>query len=171
MSNEFKHFAICDTCGVETLCMEIGDNEHICGGCHFAPQQKAEREAELQNYAEAQATITRLEARIAELERGQSQPYAFEHEWASCVTTEGPKDFRVCVDREMPPLWAIESGQAKNLKALYTVQPVPGIVVLPAKVDEEYFAKQGYPRDLWADLVEVHNGVIDATAVLNEPKA
>jgi hypothetical protein len=171
VNTEFKHFAICDTCAVETYCLEIGDNEHICGGCHSAPQQRAEREAELQKYAEAQATIVKLEARIAELERGQAKPYAYEHEWASWISTKGPKDFKVCIERDMPPHWAIASGQAKNIKALYTVQPAPGAVALPGKVDEEFFAKQGYSKDLWADLVEIHNGVIDATAALNEVKA
>lgn len=170
MTNEFKHFAICDTCAVETYCLEIGDNEHICGGCHSAPQQRAEREAELQKYAEAQATIVKLEARIAELERGQVQPYAYEHEWASWISTEGPKDFKVCIERERPPQWAVDSGQAKNLKPLYTVKPAPVAVALPAKVDEEFFAKQGYDKDWWSELVSIHNGVIDATAALNEVK-
>lgn len=171
MTNDFKHFAICDTCAVETYCLEIGDNEHICGGCHSAPQQRAEREAELQKYAEAQATIAKLEARIAELERARVEPYAYEHEWASWISTEGPKDFKVCIERERPPQWAVDSGQARNLKPLYTRQPGPASIVLPAKVDEEFFAKQGFSKDWWAELVSIHNGVIDATAALNEVKA
>lgn len=171
MTRKFEHFAICDTCAVETLCMETGDNEHICGGCHFAPQQRADRETELGKYAEAQATIVKLEARIAELERGQRVPYAYEHEWASWISTEGPKDFKVCIERERPAQWAIDSGQAKNLKALYTGQPLTGAVVLPAKVDEAFFAKQGYDKDWLAELVSIHNGLIDATAALNEAKA
>ncbi|MNR56241.1 hypothetical protein D3C85_1767780 [compost metagenome] len=51
------------------------------------------------------------------------------------------------------------------------MQPVPGAVALPGKVDEEFFAKQGYDKNWWAELVEIHNGVIDATAALNEVKA
>lgn len=43
---EFKKFAICDTCGVETLCREDGEDDQ-CGGCYWAPINHAKHQAEL----------------------------------------------------------------------------------------------------------------------------
>ena len=58
-------------------------------------------------------------------------PYAWAYEWAGWISTEGPKDFKACIDREAPPQWAIESGQARNVIKLYTEQSAPIAVVLP----------------------------------------
>lgn len=35
-------FATCDTCGVQTLCKHLGEDEHICGSCESAPARAAE---------------------------------------------------------------------------------------------------------------------------------
>ncbi|QHJ80441.1 MAG: hypothetical protein [Caudoviricetes sp.] len=35
------------------------------------------------------------------------------------VTCEGPQDFKRIIDREAPPEWAIEEGQARNIIPLY----------------------------------------------------
>ena len=43
---EFKKFAACDTCGASTMCREIGDEDQ-CGGCYWAPINKAVHEAQL----------------------------------------------------------------------------------------------------------------------------
>jgi len=43
---EFKKFAICDTCGVETLCREDGDDDQ-CGACYWAPINHAKHQSEL----------------------------------------------------------------------------------------------------------------------------
>ncbi|HDX8968367.1 TPA: hypothetical protein RQO16_005462 [Klebsiella oxytoca] len=55
-----------------------------------------------------------------------SEPVAWDHEWESCITCEGPQDFKRIIDREAPPEWAIEEGQARNIIPLYRhAQPSP----------------------------------------------
>lgn len=46
-------------------------------------------------------------------------PVAWDYEWASCITCEGPQDFRRIIEREAPPEWAIDEGQARNITPLY----------------------------------------------------
>ena len=43
---EFNKFAICDTCGSETLCREDGEDDQ-CGGCYWAPINHAKHQSEL----------------------------------------------------------------------------------------------------------------------------
>lgn len=51
----------------------------------------------------------------------ERKPYAYAHEWAGWISTEGPKDFKAVIEREAPPQWAVESGQARNVILLYEV--------------------------------------------------
>ncbi|GKM82399.1 MULTISPECIES: DUF551 domain-containing protein [Klebsiella pneumoniae complex] len=55
-----------------------------------------------------------------------SEPVAWDYEWASYITCEGPQDFKRIIEREAPPEWAIEEGQARNIIPLYRhAQPAP----------------------------------------------
>lgn len=60
---EFKKFATCDTCGVETLCREDGEDDQ-CGGCYWAPINHAKHQSELSALREelAEYHISGLEA-------------------------------------------------------------------------------------------------------------
>jgi len=54
-----------------------------------------------------------------------SKPVAWDYEWASCITCEGPQNFNRVIEREAPPEWAVEEGQARNIIPLYRhAQPV-----------------------------------------------
>ncbi|AMH00908.1 hypothetical protein AL485_18015 [Serratia liquefaciens] len=55
----------------------------------------------------------------------EAQPVAWSYEWASYITCEGPQDFKPVIDREAPPQWAIDEGQARNVSPLYTAPPAP----------------------------------------------
>lgn len=46
-------------------------------------------------------------------------PVAWDYEWASCITCEGSQDFKRIIEREAPPEWAIEEGQARKIIPLY----------------------------------------------------
>ncbi|MBZ7340919.1 DUF551 domain-containing protein [Klebsiella grimontii] len=48
-----------------------------------------------------------------------SEPVAWDYEWASCITCEGPQNFNRVIEREAPPEWAVEEGQARNIIPLY----------------------------------------------------
>ena len=55
-----------------------------------------------------------------------SEPVAWDYEWASCITCEGPQNFNRVIEREAPPEWAINEGQARNIIPLYRhAQPAP----------------------------------------------
>lgn len=54
------------------------------------------------------------------------KPYAYAYEWASWISTEGPRDFHACIEREAPPQWAIDEGQARNVVPLYDRLPIQG---------------------------------------------
>lgn len=66
-------------------------------------------------------------ARIA-LAAMDSEPVAWDYEWASYITCEGPQDFKRIIEREAPPAWAIEEGQARNIIPLYR-HAQPALVV------------------------------------------
>lgn len=53
------------------------------------------------------------------------EPVAWDYEWASCITCEGPQDFKRIIEREAPPEWAIEEGQARNIIPLFNAPPAP----------------------------------------------
>ena len=64
-----------------------------------------------------------------------SEPVAWDYEWASHIACEGPQNFKRIIEREAPPEWAIEEGQARNIIPLYRhAQPAP---VLPDEVTAE----------------------------------
>lgn len=44
----------------------------------------------------------------------EAQPVAWSYEWASCITCEGPQNFQPVIEREAPPQWAIDEGQARR---------------------------------------------------------
>lgn len=63
-------------------------------------------------------------ARIA-LASLEADVVAWDHEWASCITCDGPQNFERIIEHEAPPEWAIKSGRARNLIPLYTAPPAP----------------------------------------------
>ncbi|EPH9677934.1 DUF551 domain-containing protein [Klebsiella pneumoniae] len=87
----------------------------------------------LGNGPEPSASEERELARMA-LAAMDGEPVAWDYEWASCITCEGPQDFKRIIEREAPPEWAIEEGQARNIVPLYRhAQPVP---VVPDELKE-----------------------------------
>ncbi|ENA6190821.1 hypothetical protein ABGB79_004141 [Salmonella enterica subsp. enterica] len=65
-----------------------------------------------------------------------AEPVAWDYEWASCITCEGPQNFRRIIEPEAPPEWAIDEGQARNITPLYRhAKPVP--VVPEEKRDDD----------------------------------
>lgn len=58
-------------------------------------------------------------------EQAAKNPVAWDYEWASYITCEGPQDFNRIIEREAPPNWAIDEGQAKNIIPLYAAPVLP----------------------------------------------
>lgn len=56
--------------------------------------------------------------RIEELDK--CEPFAWSYEWASCITTDGPQNFKAVIEREAPPQWAVDDGRARKVVPLYT---------------------------------------------------
>ncbi len=66
-----------------------------------------------------------------------SEPVAWDYEWASCITCEGPQDFKRVIEREAPPEWAVAEGQARNIIPLYRhAQPAP---VVPEDIPDSVY--------------------------------
>ncbi|MDG4538148.1 hypothetical protein [Klebsiella aerogenes] len=66
-----------------------------------------------------------------------SDPVAWDYEWASCITCEGPQDFKRVIEREAPPVWAVAEGQARNIIPLYRhAQPAP---VVPEDIPDSVY--------------------------------
>ena len=92
-------------------------------------------------------------ARIA-LASLEADVVAWEHEWASCITCDGPQNFERIIEHEAPPEWATKSGQARNLIPLYTAPPAP--VSIPDEMTTKQASRsycgevRGY-RDGWND--------------------
>lgn len=57
----------------------------------------------------------------------EAQPVAWSYEWASCITCEGPQNFKPVIEREAPSQWAIDEGLARNVIPLYTAPPAPAV--------------------------------------------
>lgn len=53
-----------------------------------------------------------------------SKPVAWDYEWASCTTCEGPQNFKRVIEREAPPEWAVHEGQARNIIPLYRLPEI-----------------------------------------------
>lgn len=65
---------------------------------------------------------------LQERRKADSEPVAWDYEWASCITCEGPQNFNRVIEREAPPEWAVEEGQARNIIPLYRhAQPAKGL--------------------------------------------
>ncbi|WP_413476010.1 hypothetical protein, partial [Hafnia paralvei] len=58
-------------------------------------------------------------------EQAAKNPVAWDYEWASYITCEGPQDFNRIIEREAPPDWAIDEGQARNIIPLYAAPVLP----------------------------------------------
>lgn len=70
--------------------------------------------------------IKQLKADLEERSKtDKAEPVAWDYEWASYITCEGPQDFKRVIEREAPPKWAIEEGQARNIIPLYIAPPTP----------------------------------------------
>ncbi|MEA1064702.1 hypothetical protein [Erwinia sp. HR93] len=100
-----------------------------------------------ENFPDAHKTPATVDlARIA-LAAMQQEPVAWDYEWASCITCEGPQDFRRIIEREAPPEWAIDEGQARNITPLYRhAQPAP--VVPPERPAD---SSNGDDVEAWFD--------------------
>lgn len=70
-----------------------------------------------------------------------AEPVAWDYEWASCITCEGPQNFKRVIEREAPPEWAVDDGQAKNITLLYAAPPAPvvpnGWIAVPIEPTED----------------------------------
>ena len=59
------------------------------------------------------------------------EPVAWDYEWASYVTCEGPQGFKRVIEREAPPEWAIDEGRVRDIIPLYaTPQPAPELLAI-----------------------------------------
>ena len=76
---------------------------------------------------------------LREVRREKGEPVAWDYEWASCITCEGPQDFKRIIEHEAPPEWAVEEGQARNIIPLYTVPPAP---VVPDELTREEYKRR-----------------------------
>ena len=90
-----------------------------------------------------------------------SEPVAWDYEWASCITCEGPQNFNRVIEREAPPEWSIEEGQAKNIIQLYRhAQPAPvvpdDLLSMAASAIEDLLEhtdpNTSYYSGVWADV-------------------
>lgn len=69
------------------------------------------------------------------LREAGKEPVAWDYEWASCITCDGPQNFKRVIEREAPPEWAIDESQARNIIPLYAAPPlVDGTIEMLAKV-------------------------------------
>ncbi|HGN9444711.1 TPA: DUF551 domain-containing protein [Raoultella ornithinolytica] len=66
-------------------------------------------------------------------------PVAWDYEWASCITCEGPQNFNRVIEREAPPEWAVDEGQARNIIPLYRHAQPAQVVPEKATVGEMPF--------------------------------
>ena len=89
----------------------------------------------------------------------QCEPFAWSYEWASCVTTDGPQNFKAVIEREAPPQWAIDEGQARKIAPLYTV------TTTHQSAPEDW---QLVPVEPTGDMLEMAEEAISATSGLPE---
>lgn len=93
----FLEFAICDTCAAESLCCEVAPNEHLCGGCYWAPINE---KAHADQVAALQSTIARLEAKVAELESGQLTVW-----YGAMPESNGKTNWTAILHRKSDPIY------------------------------------------------------------------
>lgn len=86
---------------------------------------------------DAAMALAAMKLALASLE---AEPVAWDYEWASYITCEGPQNFMRIVEHEAPPELAIHEGQARNVVPLYAAPPAPVSVPdeLPPHEDESY---------------------------------
>lgn len=124
---------------------------------------------------EALCKLRSILSKQSEQHQGEPVPFAWAYEWASWISTEGPKDFRACIEREAPPQWAIESGQARNVVKLYAEQPAPAAVVIDIESAAKKIAERmDYPWECMPEqgrnsMRENAKAIVDA-AILNGVK-
>ncbi|MCE9886521.1 hypothetical protein [Obesumbacterium proteus] len=66
-----------------------------------------------------------VQKELLALKQAAKNPVAWDYEWASYITCEGPQDFNRIIERESPPDWAIDEGQARNIIPLYAAPVLP----------------------------------------------
>lgn len=95
----------------------------------------------------------RMAKRIEELDK--CEPFAWSYEWASCITSDGPQNFKAVIEREAPPQWAIDEGQARKVVPLYTTAPaVPeGWQLVPVDATPEMLSIGALYPDSYADML------------------
>lgn len=86
----------------------------------------------------------------------QCEPFAWSYEWASYITTDGPQKFKAVIEREAPPQWAIDEGQARKIVPLYTatqaVNAVPeGWQLVPVEPTQVMLEAGSFPKGLTMD--------------------
>lgn len=93
-------------------------NDQLIAVCRadVAEMSKFLKDAEFSNPSRAALYLRITEIALAAL---TAKPVAWDYEWASCITCEGPQNFKRVIEREAPPEWAVDEGQAKNIIPLY----------------------------------------------------
>lgn len=71
------------------------------------------------------------------------EPVAWRYEWASCVTGDGPQNFKLTFGVEPPPEWAVQDGQARNVVKLYAA-PVQTVAVPDGELPTDPLGCAGY---------------------------
>lgn len=120
----------------------------------------------VEHYAALQSTIARLEARIAELESGRSEPI-YEMEYLG----EGGGGWAETDKHQFDA-----TSKLKNFRTriVFTVPPAPVAVVLPERATESNCDKIMKQIGMYGDMNTWHgalvwNACLDATAALNKP--
>jgi len=65
-------YADCDTCGSRTICFVIGDDEHECESCRYAPLRQAQWEAD---QLKIQTLTTHVETLLLAMKRTYDAGY------------------------------------------------------------------------------------------------
>ena len=96
---------------------------HIPEGYKLVPVELLERVVCLDNsfrrHRQAQHDLVTFLA-VPVPPQVEAPPVYYEFEWASAITADGPQNFKVCIERDPPPEWAVESGQGRNVRKLFT---------------------------------------------------
>ncbi|WP_343297360.1 ead/Ea22-like family protein [Raoultella planticola] len=138
------------------------ENRHLKLELEIAEKRIAELEEAEQKLCAANVTLdARADLAERQLAAMDSEPVAWDYEWASCITCEGPQNFNRVIEREAPPEWSIEEGQAKNIIPLYRhAQPAPvvsdGLLSMAASAIEDLLEhtdpNTSYYSGVWADV-------------------
>lgn len=121
--------------------------------------RKVEVGEELVFLSEAQSTIARLEARIAELESGRGEPVAWKFKERVWATGLSDYVWRDQLEDEKPNG---DERQIRDIDPLFTAPPAPVAVVLPDRKDGNGPALSNH-----RSYNQGWNACLDATAALN----